>query len=930
MSEVFISHATDDGDEIIDKIASYIEDSGLNTWVDHHNIQPSDNWQEAIQNGLKKSFCGLFVLSSKSAESDVCRDEWSHIMQTGKNLYVVMIDDIEPEKFPFRLRNIHYVDLRKSFEDGIQQIINAMKGGIRLLPDWSQPDIVTQVNTITGDIPSWHLDFVMHGRDNPLQKALESVQKAKRVTGLYGIGGTGKTRLAVEVATRVQFRDGVIWHEIDPNSTVNDLTSLIKNHLQLDPSVEEDQTWGFLATKQVLIVIDNAEDCANPAPYVEKINGLITKGGTCVLMTSRVVWDKLRGNNTIPLNQVNEHSIEILNAMLDAESPNFADSIAGYEQKIVDAARHHPGLIRYAVLSMDDYEASLVLAELENLEGKDAQQAIESFIGKMILQMRGKDNGENAYNALKRLLVFRGGFTGEAALRVGDIQERTILKTLRNHGLIQVENARYSVPALVRSVVDEDETAYDTHLCYFIEFADKHANRNIQIQIAEESNYDVAITRAIAGEKYLQALDLLDATHSFLDSRGYNIKRLEWTKQIKPEQLNNDCDKARTYYFLAICLTNQLGQQTEEDEFHAFKLLRQAEQLCTSETNAKLYIRIQWNIAFRYEQLEEKSKEKRQRKGIEILLNILNLAKGLESREQLGLVYDNLGLRYGGLSYISDSIVNRKQAIEYYHLAIQAYDEANLPFRKATILNNLAFSINRLAEIEDREKNLQQAKQLYEQSLEVNTPNNAPLNYARRQSNLAFVYMEISKIEPDKADSYLSISEDCLKESLKYRKYEIVPSSHAITSMMYGLWYLRKAYREKNIAKKQKYLQATIDKCMVYISHKEEKIGKKSSDLANAYTRIGRAYFELSKIADSGENLATAEKYINSAGEIINREDNPHRVANLLRLQGDIAEHNGDKETASKLWHDAISLYEHISYKYKIAEIRERLDELDS
>ncbi len=47
MSHVFISHATKD-DAVVDKIFDALDKAGIDTWVDHKRLKPSDDWETGI------------------------------------------------------------------------------------------------------------------------------------------------------------------------------------------------------------------------------------------------------------------------------------------------------------------------------------------------------------------------------------------------------------------------------------------------------------------------------------------------------------------------------------------------------------------------------------------------------------------------------------------------------------------------------------------------------------------------------------------------------------------------------------------------------------------------------------------------------------------------------------------------------------------
>ncbi|MDQ3856059.1 MAG: NB-ARC domain-containing protein, partial [Chloroflexota bacterium] len=113
-----------------------------------------------------------------------------------------------------------------------------------------------------------------------------------RLVTLLGPGGTGKTRLAIEVGGRLgdQFRDGVYFVPLAPISDPSLVVPAIAEALGLrDISGQslEETLLAFLRDKQVLLVLDNFEQLVSAAPVVSDILSQTTR--VKVLVTSRAV-----------------------------------------------------------------------------------------------------------------------------------------------------------------------------------------------------------------------------------------------------------------------------------------------------------------------------------------------------------------------------------------------------------------------------------------------------------------------------------------------------------------------------------------------------------------------------------------------------------------------------------------------------------------
>lgn len=61
--DVFISHASEDKDEVARPLAHLLQESGLRVWFDEQELKLGDSLNEGISNGLRRSRFGLVILS---------------------------------------------------------------------------------------------------------------------------------------------------------------------------------------------------------------------------------------------------------------------------------------------------------------------------------------------------------------------------------------------------------------------------------------------------------------------------------------------------------------------------------------------------------------------------------------------------------------------------------------------------------------------------------------------------------------------------------------------------------------------------------------------------------------------------------------------------------------------------------------------------
>ena len=127
------------------------------------------------------------------------------------------------------------------------------------------------------------------------QKEIEDIEVLlvnNRLVTLTGPGGTGKSRLALQLAEKVapHFPDGIFWIPLSAILDHSLVAFTIAKHLKLDQdpllSIEEVMI-NFLHSKKLLLLLDNFEQIVGAAPLVERM--LSQCPNLKVLASSRIV-----------------------------------------------------------------------------------------------------------------------------------------------------------------------------------------------------------------------------------------------------------------------------------------------------------------------------------------------------------------------------------------------------------------------------------------------------------------------------------------------------------------------------------------------------------------------------------------------------------------------------------------------------------------
>ncbi|MDQ3007068.1 MAG: TIR domain-containing protein [Chloroflexota bacterium] len=319
--DVFLSHNSKDK-PIVEQIAHKLEAKGLKVWLDKWNLVPGDPWQEDLEDALDESqtitvFVGPHTISPW--ENEEMRSAIEERVQDKKRRVIPVLLPGAPDnktlKLPRFLKRLTWVDFRTGLndEEALYRLECGVKGispGKSSLTPAPLPIGEGYAPPPVGDLPiGSYLPFppnpLFEGRVNDLKKLAESLVSNSN-TGMIvnqkaitGMGGLGKTQLAVEFAYRYgRYYRGVHWLNLaDPSLLDSEIAQCGKqmalaNWLEDQPSqvVLTLNTWK--ADGPRLLVLDNFE-------AVEQINSVLTRlrhSSLRLLITSRRAdWPKTAG-----------------------------------------------------------------------------------------------------------------------------------------------------------------------------------------------------------------------------------------------------------------------------------------------------------------------------------------------------------------------------------------------------------------------------------------------------------------------------------------------------------------------------------------------------------------------------------------------------------------------------------------------------------
>lgn len=184
------------------------------------------------------------------------------------------------------------------------------------------------LDVIPNNLPEQLTPFF--GRRSQIERVVELLDRTRLLT-LTGPGGTGKTRLALQVAAEVSHRyeDGVFFTGLSPVTEVDVVPSVILGSLGLSATGAEsprDRLLGEISTKRLLMVIDNFEQLM---PAAELVGSMVRAAPRSqFLVTSRA-----------PLRIMGEQELAV--PPLDLPEGSSVESVLSSEsaQLLIDRAR---------------------------------------------------------------------------------------------------------------------------------------------------------------------------------------------------------------------------------------------------------------------------------------------------------------------------------------------------------------------------------------------------------------------------------------------------------------------------------------------------------------------------------------------------------------------------------------------------------------
>jgi predicted ATPase/class 3 adenylate cyclase len=363
------------------------------------------------------------------------------------------------------------------------------------------------------------------GREQELAEAGELLRENRLVT-LLGPGGSGKTRLALQLAAQAveDFEQGVYWVPLQAVADPELVAPAVAQAVGAKDGLAD-----FLGSRRTLLLLDNLEQLLDSAPALADL--LRATSGVKILATSREPL-RLGGERRFPVDPLPDHdAVALFVERAYAVDPGFQPSPA-----VAEICRRLDGLplalelaaARTSVLSAEDLLARLESA-LPLLTGgaRDAPERQRTLRATIEWSHQLLDEGEQ--RLFRRLSFFAGSFDLDAATAVSEADLDTLQSLIDKSLVRRWGSGRYGMLETIQEYARErlvesgEEPAIGRgHVEHYIAVADA-ANLSVEgtgeerpeVGRLEQANFRAGLGWAVANRELELGLRLAAALENF-------------------------------------------------------------------------------------------------------------------------------------------------------------------------------------------------------------------------------------------------------------------------------------------------------------------------------------------------------------------------------------------------------------------------------
>jgi WD40 repeat protein len=109
VADVFISYSRQADTELVDRLATALNERGQTVWVDRADIYPSSPWRPEIEQAILETHVFVFAISPDSVASEYCRAELTRATELNKRIVPILVAETPIPSIPPQLAELHFM-----------------------------------------------------------------------------------------------------------------------------------------------------------------------------------------------------------------------------------------------------------------------------------------------------------------------------------------------------------------------------------------------------------------------------------------------------------------------------------------------------------------------------------------------------------------------------------------------------------------------------------------------------------------------------------------------------------------------------------------------------------------------------------------------------------------------------------------------------
>ncbi len=580
-------------------------------------------------------------------------------------------------------------------------------------------EITTSMLTPTANnLPQLSTTFV--GRIDDLNTINYELRRVNcRLLTLTGVGGVGKTRLALHTAQNKlgSFAHGIYFISLIHTTTVEEVINFLAKALSIpllgaDLSEEKSkaQVVDYLHNKEMLLIFDNVESILQISEMLEDI--LKAAPEIKIIATSREGIALPKQDFLYQIEQI----IPIYGMTVEDAKALFLQIVRQYDtnfelfledsqavEKIHNLLKGLPLGIELAAGLARNYSCLEIAAKLEKslatLEEISEQRGLDTVFETSYQTLTTEEQ-----LAYKKLAVFRGSFSQKAAQQLANTSLGTLQNFVNKSLLAREPSGRYAMhPALKhyakQKLVSEKELSYSTYQSHALYYTELVANQFAKEQ-KEVTDIALELDNTKAAWEWLVDSDILSAAK--LAEQGHFAYELEaWSlaeKILRKAESNlakDSIERAGCLYNLGLVMKRRTYSEAEPFYEQSLALAR-----AKNDTSLEAEILNSWGILL--VGIGKKALAK------EYLERSLELHKSLGNNQKIAINLRSLARLRAESGRIDEAQGMLEEALKHFEFQ-------NEQLESAKTLTNLGIVLLRQEEFTKAKQSFEQSQAIYKE-----------------------------------------------------------------------------------------------------------------------------------------------------------------------------------------------------------------------